>query len=95
MDEQQIPMQPQPEQIETHQPEQIEHHHKEKEYKPGKIQRLKSFIGECKRVLSVTKKPNREEFITIVKVSGMGILLIGLIGFLIHFAREGLRYVGF
>ena len=91
MDEQQIPMEAQPEQIEDHH----EHHHHDKEYKPSRWQRLKRFIGECKRVLSVTKKPNREEFITIVKVAGIGILLIGLIGFLISFAKQGLTYLGF
>ncbi len=36
-----------------------------------------SFVGECKRVLKVTKKPDSIEFKTIVKVSGAGILIIG------------------
>ncbi|HSU72388.1 MAG TPA: protein translocase SEC61 complex subunit gamma [Candidatus Binatia bacterium] len=56
---------------------------------------FKEFVKECRRVLAITKKPNRQEFKTIVKISGVGILLIGLIGFLIHFAREGLRALGF
>lgn len=42
-----------------------------------------SFLIECKRVLAVTKKPTGEEFKTVVKVSGAGLLLIGLIGFLV------------
>ena len=41
------------------------------------------FFGECKRVLKVTKKPDSTEFKTIVKVSGLGILFIGLIGFIL------------
>ena len=45
--------------------------------------KLKSFIGECRRVLKVTRKPDSTEFKTIVKVSGLGMLLIGLIGFII------------
>jgi protein transport protein SEC61 subunit gamma-like protein len=97
-----IPATPAPQQIETEpQPQQIEQqHHKEHHEKPqGKIARkwtqLKEFVKECKRVLTVTKKPSAEEFKTIVKISGLGILLIGFIGFLIHFAREGLRYLGF
>ncbi|MBS3156329.1 protein translocase SEC61 complex subunit gamma [Candidatus Woesearchaeota archaeon] len=49
-------------------------------------EKLKTFIIESKRVLRVTKKPSKEEFIAVVKVSGIGILAIGLIGFLIHFA---------
>lgn len=55
---------------------------------PGKLDRLKSFIIECKRVLRVTKKPDKQEFITIVKISAIGMGVIGLIGFLIHFAKE-------
>ena len=46
--------------------------------------RLKSFIGECFRVLRVTKKPDAIEFKTIVKVSGLGILIIGAIGFIVQ-----------
>jgi len=44
---------------------------------------LKSFAIECKRVFQVTKKPTKDEFKTIVKVSGLGIIVIGLIGFII------------
>ncbi len=46
--------------------------------------KLKLFVGECKRVLAVTKKPNKMEFRTIVKASGMGMMIIGLVGFLIQ-----------
>lgn len=49
---------------------------------------IQSFIVECKRVLIITKKPNKEEFKTIVKISGFGILIIGLIGFIIHLFKE-------
>ena len=49
---------------------------------------IKPFITECKRVLRVTKKPDTEEFKTIVKVSGIGILVVGLIGFLLFIIKE-------
>jgi protein transport protein SEC61 subunit gamma-like protein len=49
-------------------------------------QRLKSYVIECRRVLKVTKKPSRDEFKTIVKVSGLGMIIIGLIGFLVTMA---------
>lgn len=49
--------------------------------------KLKSFIGECLRVLKITKKPDAIEFKTIVKVSGLGILIIGLIGFIIQMVK--------
>ena len=55
---------------------------------PGKIERLKAFIMECRRVLRVTKKPDKQEFYTIVKISAIGIAIIGFIGFLVHFAKE-------
>ncbi|MGM5484410.1 MAG: protein translocase SEC61 complex subunit gamma [Nanobdellota archaeon] len=48
------------------------------------LKRLQRFYKECVRVLKVTKKPSGEEFKTIVKVSGIGILAIGAIGFIIH-----------
>jgi protein transport protein SEC61 subunit gamma and related proteins len=50
--------------------------------------RLKEFIAECKRVLQITKKPDKIEFKAIVKASGLGILVIGLIGFLLTLGKE-------
>ncbi len=46
--------------------------------------KLKAFFKECVRVLKVTKKPTKDEFKAIVKVSGLGILAIGLIGFIVQ-----------
>ena len=46
--------------------------------------KLKAFANECRRVLTVTKKPTKDELVTIVKVSGIGIGLIGLIGFVLQ-----------
>ena len=60
----------------------------EEEYKPTLIQKGKRFWKECLRVLKVTKKPNGEEFKTIVKVSGLGMGIIGLIGFLIQIIKQ-------
>ena len=47
----------------------------------------KSFIQECLRVLRITKKPDAIEFKTIVKVSGLGILIIGAIGFVVQMIK--------
>ncbi len=49
-----------------------------------KLDKLKSFYKESVRVFRITKKPEREEYKAIMKVAGLGILLIGLIGFIIH-----------
>ena len=51
-------------------------------------ERLKTFIQECIRVFRITRKPTPEEFKTIVKVSGIGILVIGLIGFTVAIIWE-------
>lgn len=50
------------------------------------VTKLKSFAIQSKRVFKVTKKPTNEELKVIVKVTGIGILLIGAIGFIIHLA---------
>ena len=49
--------------------------------------KLNSFIRECIRVLRITKKPDLIEFKTIVKVSGLGILIIGMIGFIVQMVK--------
>ena len=56
----------------------------EEQSKPSYWNRLKSFLVECRRVWQVTKKPNKEELKVVVKVTGIGILLIGLLGFIIN-----------
>jgi protein transport protein SEC61 subunit gamma-like protein len=45
--------------------------------------KLRTFGKECRRVLQVTKKPSMEEFKAIVKITGLGMLVIGAIGFVI------------
>ena len=58
------------------------------EYQQTKWQKFKEFLRESRRVLKVTKKPDATEFKTIVKASGLGMIVIGLIGFIIHFAKQ-------
>jgi len=53
--------------------------------------KLKSFALECKRVLRVTKKPGSDEFKIIVKISGIGMIVIGLIGFFIYIIGDLVR----
>ncbi len=56
-----------------------------------RLSKIKSFYNECVRVFKITKKPTNEEFKAIVKVSGLGILLIGFIGFIIHVIDQLIR----
>ncbi len=47
------------------------------------IDKIGSFIVQSKRVWHLLKKPSAYEFKTVAKVSAIGILIIGAIGFLI------------
>lgn len=47
--------------------------------------KIKSFLIQCARVWRVLRKPSGEEYKTVAKVSAMGILALGLLGFVISF----------
>ncbi|WP_292461058.1 protein translocase SEC61 complex subunit gamma [Methanothermococcus sp.] len=49
-----------------------------------KIDELKSFLNQCKRVLMISRKPTKDEFLNVSKVTGLGICLLGAIGYVIH-----------
>ncbi|MBU0906780.1 MAG: protein translocase SEC61 complex subunit gamma [Nanoarchaeota archaeon] len=53
-------------------------------------ERIKSFIVQSKRVWHVLRKPTGEEFKTVSKVSAIGILILGALGFLI---ADGIRLI--
>lgn len=44
---------------------------------------LSDFWKQCKRVLKVAKKPDRDEYFDFSKVTAIGIAIIGVIGFVI------------
>jgi protein transport protein SEC61 subunit gamma-like protein len=52
--------------------------------KQGVIDKYK----ESRRVLKITEKPDREEFEMSAKVTGAGMLIIGLMGFLFYLASN-------
>jgi len=47
------------------------------------IEKLKSFALKCTRVWHILRKPDKEEYIMVAKISALGILVIGLMGFLV------------
>lgn len=47
-----------------------------------------SFIKQCQRVLRVSKKPDRDEYINVSKVTGIGIIIIGVVGFVISIIAQ-------
>ena len=50
--------------------------------------KTKSFLLKCRRVWHTLKKPTRKEFEQITKVSAIGILILGVLGFLISMAMK-------
>ncbi|ADP76944.1 protein translocase subunit secE/sec61 gamma [Methanothermus fervidus DSM 2088] len=42
------------------------------------------FTKDAKRVLYVSRKPRKEEYLSVAKVTGLGIIIIGVIGFIIN-----------
>ena len=60
----------------------------EQTYQETRKQKAKKFLKECRRVLKVTRKPDSHEFKTIVKVSGLGMAIIGVIGFLLSMGKQ-------
>ncbi len=44
---------------------------------------IQSFVLQCSRVWRIMRKPTKEEFRSISRVSAIGLLAIGLIGFLV------------
>ncbi|MEM4525010.1 MAG: protein translocase SEC61 complex subunit gamma [Methanothermobacter sp.] len=49
----------------------------------GYKESILEFIEKSRRVLKVSKKPDREEYFTVAKVTGIGIIIIGVIGLII------------
>tara|TARA_Y100000310_G_C20540344_1_gene742959 strand:+ start:166 stop:327 length:162 start_codon:yes stop_codon:yes gene_type:complete len=49
---------------------------------------IKRWLKETARVLRATKRPNKQEFLTISKVTGLGCSVIGLIGFVIFLITQ-------
>lgn len=48
------------------------------------MENLRAFIANSRRVLIIAKKPSWKEFETMAKVTGIGIIIIGAIGYVIY-----------
>jgi len=51
---------------------------------------LKSFLVQCSRVWRILRKPTKQEFFLIAKVSAIGIGILGVIGFIFTIIFKGL-----
>jgi len=43
---------------------------------------MRRFLSNCKRVLRIARKPDKNEYLQVAKITGLGVLLVGFIGFL-------------
>lgn len=48
---------------------------------------LKEILHKSKRVLKVARKPDKSEYLNVAKVTGIGILIIGMLGFIIYMVK--------
>jgi protein transport protein SEC61 subunit gamma-like protein len=47
---------------------------------------MRKFLQNCRRTLQVAKRPDKSEYLQVAKITGLGILLVGFVGFVIMFA---------
>jgi len=50
--------------------------------------RIRKFFKETVRVLRITKKPNKREYLTTVKVTALGAAIIGALGFVLFLIKQ-------
>lgn len=54
------------------------------EKKPGLTGKIKDKLEQYKRTIDVSIKPDKEEFVSSAKITAIGILLVGVIGFIVY-----------
>ncbi|MFH1229681.1 MAG: protein translocase SEC61 complex subunit gamma [Candidatus Aenigmatarchaeota archaeon] len=58
-------------------------HKAEKPKGPSIAERIKGKIANYKRVIDVARKPTKEDFVSSAKITAFGMVLLGMIGFVI------------
>ncbi len=56
------------------------------------LEAIQGFLKQCERVLRVSTKPDLEEYWMVSRVTGIGILIIGIIGFVITLVTQLVFY---
>ncbi len=52
------------------------------------INKIARSFREARRVISISRKPTKNEFVSILKICALGIAVIGVIGFVIQFIYQ-------
>ena len=64
------------------------HYEKYSKYEKGKklsiYERLGVFFQNTKRIIKIANKPDRSEYLLIFKICGIGILILGVLSFVIQ-----------
>jgi len=53
--------------------------------------RIKKAYSETRRILRLTRKPKRSEYEETARITGLGMIVVGLIGFIIFILSELIR----
>lgn len=48
------------------------------------IKRIAEFLKQCVRVLKVSSKPKKREFLLSAKICALGIIILGIIGLIVY-----------
>jgi len=54
---------------------------------------ISQFIRQCRRVLYVSRRPDMDEYTNVAKITGIGIIIIGVIGFIVSLIAQLLGYL--
>ncbi len=49
-----------------------------------RIRKIAEFLKQCVRVLKVSSKPKKREFLLTAKICALGIVILGIIGFIVY-----------
>lgn len=52
--------------------------------KPGRYQRFTQFLKNAKRIIKIANKPSRKEYWLIFKICGLGIVVLGVLSYVIQ-----------
>lgn len=58
----------------------------------GIVSSISEFLAASKRIFTISKKPDRQEFVAMLKATAIGTLVIAVIGFIVYlvFALTGI-----
>ena len=54
---------------------------------------ISQFLRQCRRVLYVSRRPDGDEYVNVAKITGIGIIIVGVIGFIVSLIAQLLGYI--